>query len=182
MIRAVLDTSVLFPTTLRDTLLRAAEARLFSPFWSGRILAELSRSLVEHNRTTKEGAAYLLQEMNSSFAGASVSGFDHLLDQLTNHPKDRHVLGAALVAGADTIVTFNIRHFQAPTVEPFGISTETPDVFLCLLLSLDADRVVGIINQQAEDHANPPLSPIHLVDRLTRHAPEFSRQLRAVLA
>jgi hypothetical protein len=35
---AVLDTNVLYPFSLRDTLLRLAELDLYTPLWSARIL------------------------------------------------------------------------------------------------------------------------------------------------
>ncbi len=40
---AVLDTNVLYPFSLRDTLLRLAELELYTPLWSARILEEMSR-------------------------------------------------------------------------------------------------------------------------------------------
>jgi hypothetical protein len=39
----VLDTCVLYPQYLRDTLLRLAERRLYNPLWSADIRAELHR-------------------------------------------------------------------------------------------------------------------------------------------
>ena len=42
----VLDANVLFPFTLRDTLLRAAAAELYQVRWTGRILDEMARNLV----------------------------------------------------------------------------------------------------------------------------------------
>lgn len=45
---AVLDANVLYPFSLRDTLLRLAELELFTPLWSTRILEEMRRNLVEH--------------------------------------------------------------------------------------------------------------------------------------
>lgn len=45
--RAVLDANVLFPFTLRDTLLRAAAVRMFQAYWSEEILAEATRNLVK---------------------------------------------------------------------------------------------------------------------------------------
>ena len=43
--RAVLDANVLLQAPLRDTLLRAAERRLFVPLWSPAILDEVRRNL-----------------------------------------------------------------------------------------------------------------------------------------
>jgi hypothetical protein len=42
----VLDANVLFPFTLRDTLLRAAGAGLYEVKWSAQILDEMTRNLV----------------------------------------------------------------------------------------------------------------------------------------
>ena len=38
--KAVLDTCVLYPTVLREILIGAADAGLYEPVWSARILAE----------------------------------------------------------------------------------------------------------------------------------------------
>ena len=43
----VLDTCVLYPANLRDSLLRLAEAGLYAPRWSAGIREELSRNLLE---------------------------------------------------------------------------------------------------------------------------------------
>ncbi|MEV6322653.1 PIN domain-containing protein [Nocardia sp. NPDC051787] len=45
MQRVFLDTCVLYPAHLRDTVLRLAEANLIQPLWSAEILAELHRNL-----------------------------------------------------------------------------------------------------------------------------------------
>lgn len=52
----VLAASVLVPASLRDTLLRAAEARLFVPFWSEDVLTEVHRTLVNNQMTSVEAA------------------------------------------------------------------------------------------------------------------------------
>ena len=44
--RVLLDANVLFPFTLRDTLLRAGVAGLFQLYWSSEILDETTRNLV----------------------------------------------------------------------------------------------------------------------------------------
>ena len=55
-IRAVLDACVLFPASLRDTLLRAAERELYQAYWSQDILTELRRSLTRRRQMTDERA------------------------------------------------------------------------------------------------------------------------------
>lgn len=44
---AVLDACVLVPVALADTLLRAAEAELYRPLWSERILGEVRSAILE---------------------------------------------------------------------------------------------------------------------------------------
>lgn len=48
MVRAVLDTCVLFRPLLCDTLLCLAEEELYAPLWSADILDELHRNLVRY--------------------------------------------------------------------------------------------------------------------------------------
>jgi predicted nucleic acid-binding protein len=50
-----LDANVLFPFTLRDTLLRAAAADVFQVCWSATILDEMSRNLVRTGLATVPG-------------------------------------------------------------------------------------------------------------------------------
>ena len=54
---AVLDTNVLFPPVLRDTLLYAAAFRLFRPAWSAQTWEELARNLVVKGGLTRDVAA-----------------------------------------------------------------------------------------------------------------------------
>lgn len=51
----MLDANVLFPFTLRDTLLRAAAADVFQVCWSATILDEMSRNLVRTGLATVPG-------------------------------------------------------------------------------------------------------------------------------
>ena len=57
---------MLYPASLRDTLLRAAQASLYAPRWSRELLDEMARNLVEHGAITPEGALRLLNIQTTS--------------------------------------------------------------------------------------------------------------------
>ncbi len=51
-------------------------------------------------------------------------------------PNDRHVLAAAIVAGADVIVTCNLRYFPVQALDPYEIEAQHPDEFVRQLVDL----------------------------------------------
>src|SRR5262249_11914537 len=122
----VLDANVLFPFTLRDTLLRAAAADFYQLRWSTEILEEMSSNLVLSGTMTADKAARLRQTMENVFPEAAVIGYEALVPSMKNDEKDRHVAAAALKAGAQVIVTANLRDF---TDLPEGIEARAPDHF-----------------------------------------------------
>ncbi len=54
MLSILLDACVLFPMYLRDTLLSAAEAGLYTPYWSQKILNEAMDNLVLKGKISAE--------------------------------------------------------------------------------------------------------------------------------
>ncbi len=90
-------------------LLRLAEAGLYRPLWSTTILAEAERTLIHlHPEIPSATLHHRLSAMGQFFPDATVTGWDDLVNSLTlPDPDDRHVLAAAIVGGADAIVTAN---------------------------------------------------------------------------
>lgn len=119
----VLDANVLYPFSLRDCLLRAAEEGLYQVLWSEQILEEVRRNLVANGVMPDTSAQRLIQVMNEAFPEALTSVSDGLIARMRNHPKDRHVVAAAVSAGAQLIVTSNLRDFK---VLPAGIEALSP--------------------------------------------------------
>lgn len=72
--------------------------------------------------------------MSSAFPEAAVTDYEHLIEAMRNDPKDRHVTAAAVKAGAQLVVTENIRDFLAM---PDGIEAQPADEFLCSLFDLN---------------------------------------------
>ncbi|GGL41861.1 PIN domain-containing protein [Planomonospora parontospora] len=104
---AILDANVLIPNALCDLLLRLAEENLLQPRWSPHILTEVQRHLPS---VDPKVLSRRVDAMNAAFESAMVTGYERLIAEMTNHPKDRHVLAAAVHADADAdlIITFDL--------------------------------------------------------------------------
>lgn len=174
---AVLDANVLYPFSLRDTLLRLAELELYTALWSERILDEMHRNLVEH-RLTDAQAASIEAAMRAAFEEAAVdpAEIERLEPAMTNDPKDRHVLAAA---DSELIVTFNLADFPPDACEPVGVEAIHPDEFLLDLHDLAPEAVRAALEQQAADlHPAWPLEQLR--DALaTAGVPRFAQTVRA---
>ncbi len=168
--RVVLDANVLFPFTLRDTLLRAAEAGVYQLYWSETILEEVRRNLVATGTTTEEQSSRLVIVMREAFPDALVTGYESLIDSMPNDPKDRHVVAAAVKAGAQVIVTSNLKDFREL---PDGIEAQSPDEFLCNLLDLEPSGIVARLKAQAAGMKRPPVTLEQLLVGLAKTVPEF---------
>jgi predicted nucleic acid-binding protein len=121
--RVVLDANVLFPFTVRDTLLRAAAMGMFQVHWSEEILDEATRNLLGTGRMSEEQVAHLMAAMRNAFPEAVVRGYEPLTPSMPNDEKDRHVAAVAVKAGAQVIVTSNLKDFMAL---PEGIEAQGP--------------------------------------------------------
>ena len=74
--KVLLDANVLYPFTLRDTLLRAASEGFFQIYWSAEILNEAVRNLVTSGTITAEQGARLRATMEGAFPEAEVTGYE----------------------------------------------------------------------------------------------------------
>lgn len=180
--QAVLDACVLVPASLRDTLLRAAEADLYQAHWSESILAELRRTLLAKQSLSEASVERLHARLLIAFPHAVLSGFEDLIPELMNHPKDRHVLAAAVRGKCRVIVTFNVRDFPAATTAPYGVAVEHPDTFLCELLRERTAAMLMLVHAQAAGLRSPPLSITDVLAALRLHVPMFAARVAARLA
>lgn len=175
----VLDTCTMFPFGLRDLLFRCAQQQLFVPRWTRDILTELSRSLIDDAGFSLERVDRLFARMRLAFPDAVIAGYQPLVSQMTNHPKDRHVLAATVHAGAKLIVTSNLRDFPRDALAPYRVTAQSPDEFLCGLVAAQSDTMARIVQQQARDLINPPISTNDLLILLGRNVPNFAQVMPA---
>jgi predicted nucleic acid-binding protein len=163
--------------TLRDTLLRAAEAGLYRPYWSQEILDGATRNLVMTGRMTKEQSVRLQTQIQRAFPQAMLEVPDTLIPSMTNDPGDRHVLAAAVFAGASLIVTFNLKDFSENALEPWQIEAQHPDTFLCTLYDFFPEAVIRLIERQAKALRSPPQTVADILQSLRWQVPEFVDRL-----
>jgi hypothetical protein len=168
--QVILDACVLINAALRDTLLRIAEPpRLYLPRWSEEIIVETTRTLETKLGMTQEQTAYLVSELRKHFEDAWTEGYEPFIPIMANHPKDRHVLAAAVRSGAQTIVTFNLKDFPEDALLPWNITAQSPDEFLVHQYHLAPEVVVQKLQEQAARHGGMErLLSIH-----NKIAPEF---------
>lgn len=175
---ALLDTCVLYPAYLCDTLLRLAEAEAYRPLWSSDILVELRRNLVERG-VDEDRVDYRIDQMRHAFPSAMVTGYESLGESMTNHPKDRHVLAAAVRANAEVVVTFNTADFPEPALKPYDVSAVSPDDFLLDQLDLYPGLTLEVLHQQAAAYRQEPTTLPGVLVRLEQAGiPRFAAEVR----
>jgi predicted nucleic acid-binding protein len=155
MLRAVLDTCVLFRPLLCDTLLCLAEEGMFAPLWSADILDELRRNLLRYG-IAEQAVEHRIEQMSIHFPAAIVTGYEPLVAGMSVSPSDRHVLAAAVRGHADVIVTENLKDFPVDCVEQYDVAVSHQDAFLLDLLDLDSVAVRRALVRQVSRYRRQP--------------------------
>ena len=166
----VYDANALFPNTLRDLLIRIAQAGLVQAKWTNEILDEMLRAL-SRNRPdiAPDKLDRLRQLMNEAVRDCLVSGYEPLIEGLKlPDPADRHVLAAAIKAGAQVIVTSNLKHFPAAALRPWDVEAKSPDDFVLDQVGIDGWTVAACIQQIADSRTRPPQDIEDVLSQLER--------------
>ena len=144
------DACVLYPWLTRGIVLGAAEAGQFNPRWSPRVLAEWRIAVARDGGTPAESwVDTVIARMETVFPAACTAPDPEAEATLElPDPADIHVLAAAIAAGAEILLTFNLRDFPVRRLAAHGIAPRHPDGFLWERYS-DAPEVVGSAIRQA---------------------------------
>jgi len=174
----VLDSCVIYPMPLCDTLLRLAEEGFYRPHFSQKILDDTTRNLCKNGRMTESNAKRYQNSILNTFPESLVEVPTNLINAMTNDPGDRHVLVCAVSCQADIIVTFNLKHFCEVDLVPWNVEAQHPDDFLLDLCDMYAvEKLVSIIEQQAKDMKKPPMSLLEVLERLYQQVPKFTQKI-----
>jgi len=164
---AFFDTNVLYGAILNDLVLEMADRGLFRPLWSADVMEELRRNL-SRRAEKPELVDKRINTMVAYFPDAMVTGYEILIDSMTNDSKDRHVLAAAVSGGAEVIVTFNTRDFPDSSVQPFDIEVVHPDDFLLDQLDLHHGATLNSFRELVINYNSPAMTEDDLLLALTR--------------
>ncbi len=140
------DANLLYPFHLRNLLVQLGVNRLVAPRWTDAIHDEWIGTLVAAGRASRARLERTRDIMKRILPEADVRGYEHRVSALVlPDDHDRHVLAAALEAGARTILTFNTKDFPADTLAPFGMVARDPDAFLCELDAKDPEAMAEVV-------------------------------------
>lgn len=159
------DTCVLIKPYVCDTLLTIAETGIYRPLWSADVLLELDRNLRRLGMTEVQ-VTHRLTQMTTHFLDAEVVGYESLIAVMTNDPRDRHVLAAAIRGGAEVVVTENIKDFPASALAPYDVVAMHQDDFLLDQLDLSPALVLAGLRRQVSRYRREPRTIDDLPDVL----------------
>lgn len=114
---------------------------------SAAILDECFRNILATRPELKPATLDRTRElMTRSVPDCMVTGLEGLIGGLVlpDHD-DRRVLAAAIQAGAQAVVTFNLDDFPAARLEPYNIEAKHPDDFVVDTIDLSPGVVTPVV-------------------------------------
>jgi predicted nucleic acid-binding protein len=165
---AIIDACVLYSAPIRDLVVRIAQAGLIQARWSDEIHEEWMRSLLNNNpRISRARLERTRSLMDGALRDCVVTGHMQIVDSLTlPDPHDRHVLAAAVHAGAELIVTFNLSDFPPQSLAPHGVKARHPDELCFDLLNSAPDEFCAAARSQRLALKNPPMTVAEFLAKL----------------
>lgn len=182
-----LDANVIFDAMIRDILLTLAEDGIFRVHWSDDVLEEFKGARIKYlqrkerwDEQEEQKIKRTIELMNKAFPDALINNYQYkaLIPAMDNDPKDRHVLAAAIVAGASVIVTYNVKHFPFKSCDPLGIEAQDPDTFLLHQFQLAPVRIATRLFSLLQIRVKSPYSSWqNLSKALNDRVPNFHQEL-----
>lgn len=178
----VLDACVLYPSLLRDLLMRLGLTGLYQPKWTAEIQNEWQRNLLLNDCSlTVEQLRNIEGLMNKALPDANVTGYEQLIPTIDlPDANDRHVLAAAIRSKAEVIVTANLKDFPGDKLSDFGVEAIHPDEFIADLFDLNSALVLKVVQMARNSLRRPPFDVDGYLQALLRQGlPMTVKELNA---
>lgn len=165
---AVFDACILYPFHLRNLIVQAAVDRLVEARWTDEIYNEWIWNLAADAPAIPfERLQATRRLMNDALPRATVIGYEDLIPAVSfPDPDDRHIVAAAIAAGASVILTWNLRDFPATALKKYGLRRQTPDAFLADLYDQAPDLAVSSLANARRNLSKSRVSASDFIDIL----------------
>jgi predicted nucleic acid-binding protein len=165
----VYDANVLVGNTQRDLLVRIAQTGLVQAKWTDRILEEMAAAVQKRRPDIPpERLGRLRELMTDAVPDCMVRDYEQLIEGLQlRDPDDRHVLAAAIKAGAQIIVTAD-KDFTPADLAPWNIEAKHPDDFVLDQIDINDRMVWGCVQQIAISRRQHPVTVEDVLGELDR--------------
>lgn len=156
----IYDACVLYSAPLRDLLMQLALTDLFAARWSDEIHDEWIRNVLKNRpNLTIEQLINTKNLMNKCVLDCLVTDYELIIPSLNlPDPNDRHILAAAIKAGASIIVTLNLKDFPSLILAQYEMEAQHPDNFILDLIEIDCQAVLVAIETCRQRLKKPPKS------------------------
>ena len=171
MKRVFPDTSVCFPISVLDLLLRCDERDLHRIVWSEDLLRELERVWVRQGARSVGSAQAVTAAIRSTFPAQQVDreAYAHLIDLMPGGDPDDHCHAAAAVSVAPAVLlTVNLKDFPARPLGERGVTVLSPDEYATSLLNEHPDDLLVVVADMAGHRRRPPMDVDDVLDALAR--------------
>ena len=166
-LRVVYDACVLYPNLARDVLITLATLGLFEARWTEDIHREWTRSLLKDKPHLEVQIQRIRELVDQAVPDCLVEGYQQIIGSLTlPDENDRHVLAAAIQAGATEIVTFNLTDFPKKLLRPHSVLAVHPDAFVVGLLETFPRFIAEALDNRRQTYRKPLMSRIQYCERL----------------
>lgn len=159
---------MLFPYSVRDLLVELATTEIFAARWTEQINDEWVRAVLErYPHYNPERLQRTRDRMRDAVRDCIVESYESLIPSIQLRDEDdRHVVAAAIMAGADAIITYNLGDFPSEALAPYDIEAKHPDEFLMDVVALEPQAVLAAV-ADILDRLNAPF--ISLANLLARY-------------
>lgn len=147
------DADVLWGSLTTNLLMTLGTSDGIALRWSQPVLDEVKRSVLRSDPTAR--VRRRIDHMVRSLPEAAAEGFDHLTAKMPAHPKDRHVLAAAVHSRAEVLITENVRHFH-PERTGLAIEVMRLDDFARAMLMKDRQKMMSTLDTIVARHRHSP--------------------------
>lgn len=176
------DANILYRDDLTNLFIHLALNYIVALKWTDLIHQEWTINL-SANRPDLPHSKILRRRdfMNNAMPDATVAGYEHFIPTLSDmpDPNDRHVVAAAILGGAETIVTFNLKDFPSSILNTYNLTASHPNQFLIKLYDADPILTADAVNQARRALKKPRYTWLAYLQALTdAHLPDFAQRLQ----